>query len=80
MKSKGTAPVCTGKPFWFRSAAADGSMFTKFEAVRSARSKERKKKVWSFRMGPPSVAPYWFALKGALSRSTGSPKTSNFSK
>ncbi len=46
----------------------------------SARSKERKKKVLSFLMGPPRVAPNWFDWKGALSRSMGLPKTSNFSK
>jgi len=49
-------------------------------ALMSTRSAERKKNVRSLRIGPPSVPPHWFWLKGDLSRLMAVPKTSNYSK
>ena len=46
-------------------------MVTKLLASMSSRSKERKKNVLSFWMGPPSVPPNCFWLKGDFSRSIG---------
>ena len=54
-------------------------MVTKLLASMSSRSKERKKNVLSFWMGPPSVPPNCFWLKGDFSRSIGSPNTFCFS-
>ena len=73
-------PSSTGKPAARSTFAAAGSMLTKLLAVMSTRSAERKKNVRSLRIGPPSVAPHWFWLKGDLSRLMAVPKTSNFSK
>ena len=72
----GTLPSVTGKPAACSDAAADGSMLTKLLASVVLRSKDRKKKVWPLRMGPPSVPPHCHCPKPALGRSMGSPWTS----
>jgi hypothetical protein len=60
--------------------AAAGSMLTKLLASMSTFSKEAKKNVLSLAIGPPRVAPHCCWPNGALSRLTGLPKTSSFSK